>query len=106
MVKNKSDIISLNTNAGVFCAGGKPLKLPKKERELLLYLVSHPDTVHTKEELVREVWGYETLGQSSTLTVHINRLRKKLEPAPDSPKLIETVWGVGYMIRRGKISIE
>lgn len=86
--------------------GGEALKLPKKERQLLVYLIEHPDSVHTKEQLMYEVWGYDPLGDSSTLTVHINRLRKKLERDPSCPEIIETVRGVGYRIRRGSISVK
>ena len=85
--------------------GGEVLKIPKKERELLVYLVEHPDVVQTRDELIEAVWGYDSLGQSSTLTVHINRLRKKLENDPACPEIIETVWGRGYRVRSDRVSI-
>ena len=78
--------------------GGEVLKLPKKERELLVYLVEHPDVVHTRDELIEAVWGYDSLGQSSTLTVHINRLRKRLNKKAACQNIIETVWGRGYRV--------
>ena len=83
-------------SGGTITRDGVPLTLPKKERELLVYLIEHPDTVHKKDELIFAVWGYSSLGQSSTLAVHVNRLRKKLESDPRSPSIIECVWGVGY----------
>ena len=90
---------------GEISIGGEVLKLPKKERELLVYLATHPDIVHTREALIEAVWGYDSLGQSSTLTVHINRLRKKLENDPACPEIIETVWGRGYRVRSDRVSI-
>ena len=91
---------------GEISVGAEAIKLPKKEKQLLVYLLQHPDTVHTKEHLIREVWGYDSLGTSSTLTVHVNRLRKKLELDPSCPEIIETVHGKGYRIRRGRVKIQ
>ena len=92
-------------SSGSITLDGVPLTLPKKEMELLVYLIEHADAVHTKEELIEAVWGYESLGQYSTLTVHVNRLRKKLESDPRTPSLIECVWGVGYKLRSDRIKI-
>ncbi len=91
---------------GEISVGAKPLKLPKKERELIVYLLSHPDIVHTKDSLIEAIWGYDSLGQSSTLTVHINRLRRKLEQDPACPEIIETVRGKGYRIRLDKVKMQ
>ena len=93
-------------STGEISVDGKTLKLPRKERELLVYLIEHPDTVHTKKELVEAVWGYDPLGQSSTLTVHVNRLRKKIEHDPSCPEIIETAWGSGYRVRSERIEIK
>ena len=92
-------------SAGEISVDGEVLRLPKKERELLVYLIEHPDTVHTKEKLIEAVWGYDALGQSSTLTVHINRLRRKLEIDPACPEIIETAWGKGYRIRSERVAV-
>ncbi len=92
-------------STGEISVDGRMLKLPKKERELLTYLIEHPDRVHTKRELIEAVWGYDSLGQSSTLTVHVNRLRKKIERDPACPETIETVWGSGYRVRSERIKI-
>jgi DNA-binding response OmpR family regulator len=75
--------------------GGEPATLTAREFELLVFLVRHPRRVFRREELLEHVWGY-TYGDTSTVTVHIRRLREKIEPEPSEPKNIQTVWGVGY----------
>ena len=73
------------------------LALTKKEFEVLYILASHPNTIYSKAELFESVWGYDSLGDTSTLTVHINRLRDKLKNVAGHPyERIETVWGSGY----------
>lgn len=67
-----------------------------KEYDLLYYLASHPNRVFTKEELFERIWGMDSLGDLPTVTVHISRLREKIERNPSKPRYIETVWGVGY----------
>ena len=74
---------------------GEPVTLTAREFELLAFLVRHPRRVFRREELLEHVWGY-TYGDTSTVTVHIRRLREKIEPEPSDPKNIQTVWGVGY----------
>jgi DNA-binding response OmpR family regulator len=69
--------------------------LTAREFDLLLHLVRNPRRVFAREELLEDVWGY-TYGDASTVTVHIRRLREKLEDEPSSPRLITTVWGQGY----------
>lgn len=75
---------------------GKPLSLTNKEYQLLWFLASHPDEVFSREALYNEIWGPGTAGDTATISVHINRLRDKLESNPGDPKHIITVWGVGY----------
>jgi DNA-binding response OmpR family regulator len=74
---------------------GAELALTAREFDLLHFLVSHPGTVWSREELLREVWGW-TFGDQSTVTVHVRRLREKVETAPKRPVRLVTVWGVGY----------
>jgi DNA-binding response OmpR family regulator len=69
--------------------------LTVREFDLLVYLASHPRRAFRREELFEAVWGY-TYGDTATVTVHIRRLREKIEPDPSRPRLITTVWGVGY----------
>ncbi|MDR0452507.1 MAG: helix-turn-helix domain-containing protein, partial [Treponema sp.] len=67
-----------------------------KEYELLLFLASNPEIVLSKERLYDRVWGEDTFGDLNTVTVHINRLREKIEQDPSKPRYIQTVWGAGY----------
>lgn len=73
--------------------------LTSKEYELLLLLASHPNRVFEKEELFERVWGLDSNGDSATVTVHIRRLREKIEHDPSNPQYIETIWGVGYRFK-------
>ena len=74
---------------------GRALRLTAREFDLLRYLVTHPDVVLSREDLLREVWGW-SFGDDSTVTVHVRRLREKIEDDPGSPTRLVTVWGVGY----------
>lgn len=75
--------------------GGVELALTVREFDLLAFLLRHPGRACGREELMREVWGWE-FGDLSTVTVHVRRLRGKIEDDPARPRLIQTVWGVGY----------
>ena len=70
--------------------------LTAREFDLLWLLAHHPQQVFTREQLLNRVWGYEFFGDDSTVTVHIRRLREKIEHDPSKPMYIQTVWGVGY----------
>ncbi len=76
------------------------IKLPSKEFELLNYMANNPNIVFTKEQLFERVWGLDSLGDDATVTVHINRIRDKIEKDPSNPRIIETVWGVGYRVKK------
>ena len=75
--------------------GGVAVALTAKEFELLAYLMSHPRRAFRREALLEAVWGFTT-GDTSTVTVHVRRLRAKIEPDPSAPRYVCTVWGVGY----------
>jgi DNA-binding response OmpR family regulator len=77
---------------------GAPLRLTAKEFDLLLFLASHPRRVFSRDQLMSRVWGYEAAFDTGTVTVHIRRLREKIEDDPSRPRYLETVWGVGYRI--------
>jgi DNA-binding response OmpR family regulator len=77
------------------------IKLPNREFELLTFLALNPNIVFSKETLFEKIWGYEFLSDSATVTVHINRIREKIEDDPANPKIIETVWGAGYRLNKG-----
>jgi DNA-binding response OmpR family regulator len=74
---------------------GRPLALTTRELELLTFLLGHPGVAHSRDDLLREVWGW-TVGDHSTVTVHVRRLREKVEADPTRPVRLVTVWGVGY----------
>lgn len=76
--------------------GGNPVELTAREFDLLSFLASHPGQVFTREQLMNDVWDYTFAGDSSTVTVHIRRVREKIEADPMRPRFIKTVWGVGY----------
>jgi DNA-binding response OmpR family regulator len=75
---------------------GAPIELTTKEYDLLLFLATHPRQVFTREQLLQQVWNYENYGDDSTVTVHMRRLREKIERDPARPLRLRTVWGVGY----------
>ncbi len=75
------------------------VNLAQKEFDLLLFLAENPNRVFGREELFEKIWGLESLGDSATVTVHIARIREKIEINPSKPQYIETVWGAGYRFR-------
>ncbi|MFE2230374.1 response regulator transcription factor [Streptomyces kronopolitis] len=75
--------------------GGRELSLTTREFDLLVFLMRHPGQVFAREELLQRVWGWE-FGDLSTVTVHVRRLREKIEADPAAPRLVTTVWGAGY----------
>ena len=78
---------------------GEPLKLTAKEFDLLWFLASNANRVFSRDQLMHRVWGYSSALDTGTVTVHMRRLREKLEDDPSRPQLLETVWGVGYRLR-------
>jgi DNA-binding response OmpR family regulator len=76
-----------------------PLQLTAREFELLWFFASNPNQVFSRDQLMHRVWGYEAAVDTGTVTVHVRRLREKLEEDPSRPRLLETVWGVGYRLR-------
>lgn len=79
---------------------GVEIKFPNREFELLLFLAEHPNVVFSRERLFETLWGYDYVGESATVTVHINRIREKIEDVPSEPVMIETVWGAGYRLNQ------
>ncbi|WP_371363885.1 Transcriptional regulatory protein SrrA [Sporomusa rhizae] len=74
----------------------REIQLTTKEYELLLFLVSNPNIVFSKEHLFDAIWGNDNFGEVATVAVHIQKIRKKVERDPANPELIETLWGTGY----------
>jgi DNA-binding response OmpR family regulator len=77
---------------------GEPLPLTAKEFDLLWFLASHPRQVFSRDQLMDRVWGYSAALDTGTVTVHVRRLREKIEDDPSRPRYLETVWGVGYRL--------
>jgi len=75
---------------------GEPLPLTAREFDLLYFLASHPRNVFTRDQIMDRVWGYQAATDTGTVTVHVRRLREKVERDPSHPAHVETVWGVGY----------
>ena len=75
---------------------GEEIVLTAKEFDLLWFFARHPRQVFSRTQLLDQVWGYDFFGDESTVTVHIRRLREKVEADPSNPAYIHTVWGVGY----------
>jgi len=79
--------------------GEKEIRLVNKEYELLLFMAENPDMVLSKSMIYNHVWGMDALTDTSTVTVHIKRLREKIEKDPSNPTYIETIWGAGYRMK-------
>ena len=78
--------------------GGVDVRLTAREFDLLWFLASHPRRVFSRDQLMAGVWGYTAALDTGTVTVHVRRLREKIEADPSAPKYLETVWGVGYRL--------
>ena len=78
---------------------GKEISLKNKEFELLLFLAQNPNIVFSKDRLFDRIWGLDSMGDTATVMVDINRIREKIEPVPSNPKYIETIWGAGYRFK-------
>ncbi len=75
------------------------IALTAKELELLIFFAKNPDRVFSKEEIFKEIWNLDSIGDVNTVTVHIKKLREKIELNPSKPQYIETIWGVGYRFK-------
>lgn len=78
---------------------GQEIYLKNKEFDLLLFLAQNPNIVFSKDTIFERVWGMDAAGETTTVTVHINRTREKIENDPAKPRFIETVWGAGYRFK-------
>ncbi|GFZ29563.1 DNA-binding response regulator [Clostridium zeae] len=88
--------ISVDKTARKVYVNGKEIEFTSKEYELLLLLLNNPNRVFSKEELYERIWGLDPVGGIATVTVHVRRLREKIEFDPSNPEYIETIWGIGY----------
>lgn len=102
--KSSSEIIShggleINTSSHRVLVYGKEIQMTSKEYSVLLLLASNPNVVFTKENIFDKIWGDEFYGDTATIPVHIQRIRKKIEKDPSNPEFIETLWGTGYRFK-------
>ncbi len=93
--------ITINPTTRQVCKEQHNIVLTAKEFDLLWFLMNHPNQVFTRDQLLDNVWGYDFFGDASTVTVHVRRLREKIEQNPTQPRYIATVWGVGYKFVTG-----
>jgi len=94
IISHKS--LEIRTDSHKVFVNGKEVILTTKEYELMIFLASNPNIVFTKEQLFDNIWGEEYYGDTATVAVHIQKLRKKIEKDPGNPEYIETLWGTGY----------
>jgi DNA-binding response OmpR family regulator len=92
--------LTVDTDRRIATLDGRPLALTVREFDLLVFLMRNPGKALRRAELLEAVWGW-TFGDHSTVTVHVRRLREKIESDPANPRRIATVWGVGYRYERG-----
>jgi len=91
--------LCLNQQSRRVTVDGAEVELKTKEFDLLCFLMTNPDIVFSKDRLYERIWGMDALGDLKTVTVHINRLRDKIEKDPQNPVYIQTVWGAGYRFK-------
>ena len=90
------DGLSVDPNTRGVTVRGEPVALTAREFDLLHHLAKHPGRVYTRDQLMKAVWDFAFSAETSTVTVHVRRLREKIEPDPAHPRYLQTVWGVGY----------
>ena len=88
--------LSINTSSHRVFVHDKEVMLTAKEFEVLVFMANHPNRVFSKDQLFERIWGLESNGDIATVTVHVSRIREKIEADPSNPQFIETVWGAGY----------
>jgi DNA-binding response OmpR family regulator len=88
--------LSIDARTREVSKNGLELQLTAKEFDLLWFLARHPRQVFSRDQLMDRVWGYESALDTGTVTVHVRRLREKIEDDPSRPRFLQTVWGVGY----------
>lgn len=94
--------LTIDPRSRTVLVNGDEAALTATEFDLLYELARHPGQVFTREQLLDRVWDEEFYGDASTVTVHVRRLRQKIEPVPENPTFVQTVWGVGYRFRAPK----
>ncbi|WP_188454771.1 response regulator transcription factor [Virgibacillus oceani] len=88
--------LQLNTTSRQVFINGKEVPFTTKEFDLLTFFATHPNQVFSKEHLFERIWGFDSMGDNATVTVHVKKIRKKIEKDTENPPYIQTVWGAGY----------
>lgn len=91
--------LKIDTTARRVWVNGEEKTFTTKEFDFLAFLAAHPNHVYTKDDLFREIWDMESVGDIATVTVHIKKIREKIELDTSNPQYIETIWGVGYRFK-------
>ncbi len=91
--------LEIDRDEHVVRVGGNAVPLTAKEYDLLLFFAENPNRVFSREQLFERIWGEDSFGDLATVTVHVRRIREKIEPDAANPQYIETVWGAGYRFR-------
>jgi DNA-binding response OmpR family regulator len=91
--------IKIDKTARRVYVDGEEKQFTSKEFDLLTFLAENPNHVYSKEELFREIWDMDSIGDIATVTVHIKKIREKIEIDTSNPQYIETIWGVGYRFK-------
>ncbi len=91
--------IKIDKTARRVYVDGEEKQFTTKEFDLLTFLAENPNHVYSKEELFREIWDMDSIGDIATVTVHIKKIREKIEIDTSNPQYIETIWGVGYRFK-------
>lgn len=91
--------LTIDKTARTVLVDGQEKVFTTKEFDLLTFLAEHPNHVYSKEELFKEIWEMESMGDIATVTVHIKKIREKIEDNRSNPRYIETIWGVGYRFK-------
>ncbi|GKU24642.1 DNA-binding response regulator [Clostridium folliculivorans] len=94
--------LEINMSSHRVSVYSKEIQLTSKEYSILLLLASNPNVVFTKEHIFDKIWGDEFFGDTATVPVHIQKIRKKIEKDPSNPEFIETLWGTGYRFKQNK----
>lgn len=103
-VKQENEVVEIrgiriDKTARRVWVNGEEKSFTNKEFDLLTFLAEHPNHVYTKEELFRQIWNMDSVGDIATVTVHIKKIREKIEYNTAKPQYIETIWGVGYRFK-------
>ena len=91
--------LKIDTASREVWVNGESKNLTAREYDLLEFFMRHPNQVYSKEDIFKELWNMDAIGDIATVTVHVKKLREKIEVDPAKPQYVETVWGMGYRFK-------